>query len=399
MSYCHPDLIVTSNRVPLYDDFPVIALNDFINDTPFLSIYDTDLMSAFVQYTSQAQAPSYFSQEIFEALRPFQEAVFHAIEEGAKGRNVLINPYYNAFTDAFGMKGYDIVGPNDDIAYELSRKTSAFLLAQQAHVPAPEGTILSGKREVVSFYKEHTSKERGIFVASDDDPYHPTNIHITSEQECDQLQEDQKYLATVWQKCRNSQNTQVIIGKNQVFYLGVTDQIIKDDVKYYGNTYPTRSSSVVQNQLKKYTLQMASIMQGQGYRGIAGFDWIETQDGEVLFVEINPRKNRSTAMLIGFLERCRPPDAQSIIELEIAASLDREWDTEEWPVPSDVQWSMEIIKAEEEMIINEDKKPAYSEVNIFSTEQAESILNYPEKGTVVSPANPDIARIINVRKQ
>lgn len=380
ISYCQPDLIITSNCVPINENIPIIALSDLMPDKPFLKIYDTDIL------------------EIIDKNNKIREQVFSEIDKQANNRQVVINPYYNAFTEKFRKKGYTVIGPSDELAYEFSRKTVAYKFAEKNNVPVPEGKILKNINEVKEYWMQNSFAS--IFVASDDDPYHPTNIHAKNKADLKTLPQNIPYLVTKWIKSANSYNTQVLIGPNSIFYLGLTDQIIKKDVKYYGNRYPTTTSSENQATLKKYSLALSKALQKKGYRGIVGFDWIKTKDNALLFVETNPRKNRSSAMLINFINHYRPNNSPSIIDLEIQASQNEDWHTHEWPVPNDIYWIMEVQKSYKDIISKKNIKPKYSANNIFSTTRRTrtSILNFPKKGTVIQSSCPDIARIISVGK-
>lgn len=384
IAYCKPDLIITTNRVPLASDIHLIALNDFIDGNPYLAMYDTDLMQA-CQSESIEQVPA-------EVVKQFSVAIYKTIAAQAKTKQVVINPYYNAFTQRFRDLGFQVIGPQDSIAYEYSRKVVAYKLGQHCGVPVPQGSVVKGTSGIKSFIQSNPQAQAGFFIASDGDPYYPVNRHINTEQELNHLDDGINYLVTIWMDRVNSPNSQVLVGANQLLYLGLLDQIIKYDVKYYGNTFPSHSQFA--NQIKNYSLLLARAMQKDGYRGIVGFDWIETRT-DCYLAEINPRKNRSTSMLINCLNHFRTSASPEIVELEMAASAEVDLPSFISSIPETLKWKMELYKLKQSALVTSEISPTYSESELFEqTSPSTSILNFPTVGTHLSPSVPDIARIV-----
>lgn len=384
IAYCKPDLIITSNRVSLAEEIPMIALNDFVEGNPYLAMYDTDLMQACQNQLIEQASP--------ESLAQFSEVIYQTIHLQAKDKQVLINPYYNAYTKGFRDQNFIILGPKDEIAYQYSRKVVAYQLGQQSNVPVPQGAIVHGTEGIKKFLRSQPKVTAGIFVASDNDPFYPVNLHIKNLTEIDQLKDGINYLVTTWMNRTNSPNSQVLIGKEEIVYLDLLDQIIKHDVKYYGNTFPSRSHFGAM--IKEYSLTLAQAMQKDGYRGIVGFDWIETKDA-VYLAEINPRKNRSTSMLINCLNHFRDSASPELIELEITASTEKALPSFTSTIPDQFRWRMELYKIKTLATVIKEIKPKHSESKLFEQPQlVASILNFPATKTKLNANVPDIARII-----
>lgn len=396
LEYCRPDLIVTVNRCELAGKIPLIALSDFSDSNSYLELQNTDLMYLLAPEREGERVPRAVTAEIAGAGEKLRDKFFEEVRNKSAGKNVVINPYYNTFSGHFKEAGWRVVGPADDVAYELSRKTAGYKLAKEGGVPVPEGEIVKSLAEVKR-YVDANNNDLGFFVASDGDPFYPTNLHILKTDELDGLPPEEPYLVTKWLQRKRSQNSQIIVGEKNILFLGLTDQIIKDGVKYYGNVYPSAAPAELKDKIRKYSLAVGRIMQERGYRGITGFDWIETDDGGIYFSEINPRKNRSTGILASFIDHYRPQGSPSVFEIEMRASEGGIFSEEEIVLPEDVFWSMELFKIKEQVTVTKEISPKYSEGNIFGEpgNPKVEILNLPKGGTVAGPSSGDIAKIVS----
>jgi hypothetical protein len=86
-------------------------------------------------------------------------------------------------------------------------------------------------------------------------------------------------------------------GKGDIFCVGITDQVLNENLMHEGNIYPS-----VANTLKDMVLSARTLsrwLQAKGYSGLLGFDFIEYFDREKglyqhYLAEINPRTNAAT---------------------------------------------------------------------------------------------------------
>ena len=89
-----------------------------------------------------------------------------------------------------------------------------------------------------------------------------------------------------------SPNIQYQISDKTIKFLGMTDQILDDNLEHHGNSYPSLASQA--DKIKKDASYIANELKLQGYRGLLGIDFIETTEGKVFPVDINGRVNAST---------------------------------------------------------------------------------------------------------
>ena len=76
--------------------------------------------------------------------------------------------------------------------------------------------------------------------------------------------------------------------------IGVTDQVLDEQLVHKGNRFPTTTRFA--GTMQRDALRLARVLRAEGYRGFAGFDFIEYEASrparsQHLFVELNPRVN------------------------------------------------------------------------------------------------------------
>jgi biotin carboxylase len=98
--------------------------------------------------------------------------------------------------------------------------------------------------------------------------------------------------------------------------LGVTDQVLDGELVHRGNRFPAQAR--LARAMERDALRLARALRGEGYRGLAGFDFLEweprpSSGRRYFFVELNPRVNgafyplATRARLNGMQERCGRP--------------------------------------------------------------------------------------------
>lgn len=394
ISYCHPDLIITINRASLAEAIPIIAINDFFSGQ-FLPLMDTDLMALFCsKKIKEAKIPEF----VLIKKDEIQREVFKQILEMAGRRPVVINPYYKAFSHGFQEKGFLVIGPSDKNVLSLDKKIVTHQLAKKNNLFVAKGFVKKDLAQVKKDFSKIKKQFGSFFLAAYDTPFYPTNRHIKSFKDLKGLSKNSPLLLTRWLNKTASPNSQVLIGKRQILFLGLTDQIIKEEIKYFGNLFPSGLSLKQQKEIERLTLILAKAMQKMGYRGLAGFDWFVDDGGQILFSEINPRKNRSSAILIAAYDTFKNKDAQTIFEMEIAASNEKRFFPVKINLPKNLFWAMERYKVFEPMVITRQLSSDFIEADSFldKNKNSFSIFNPFPKGMIVGPACPDIARIFSI---
>ena len=111
----------------------------------------------------------------------------------------------------------------------------------------------------------------------------------------------------------------VVANENDVYIAGVADQVIVEGNRFIGSKYPSTVTDEQRILLHEYTVRVGRFLGMQGYRGIFGCDYLIDEAGEVLFLEINARKQGTTLEFCFTLEQSLPEGAPMLPELEYFA--------------------------------------------------------------------------------
>ena len=111
----------------------------------------------------------------------------------------------------------------------------------------------------------------------------------------------------------------VVANEEDVYIAGIADQVIVDGNRFIGSKYPSTVTEEQKRQLCDYTVTVGKLLGEKGYRGIFGCDYLIDNDGRVLFLEINARKQGTTLEFCFTLEQSLPEGSPMLPELEYYA--------------------------------------------------------------------------------
>jgi len=111
----------------------------------------------------------------------------------------------------------------------------------------------------------------------------------------------------------------VVANEADVCIGGVADQQIEDLNKFKGSTFPSVLPKRLLARLREYTKRVGRVMGKSGYRGIFGCDFLIDGEENVIFLEINARKQGTTMEMCCTAENALPIGSPSLPELEYRA--------------------------------------------------------------------------------
>ncbi|MGD9083282.1 MAG: ATP-grasp domain-containing protein [Desulfobacterales bacterium] len=113
----------------------------------------------------------------------------------------------------------------------------------------------------------------------------------------------------------------VVANEDAIYIAGVADQRIENGTRFTGSTFPTKLGNEIVAGLKKQTRTVGKWLARKGYRGIYGCDFLVDDNGEVIFLEVNARKQGTTMEFCCTLEQSLPSDSPMLPELEYYAVI------------------------------------------------------------------------------
>lgn len=147
------------------------------------------------------------------------------------------------------------------------------------------------------------------------------------------LEPQSYYSISAFKQVSASYNIHCLVSHNQIEILPPSAQKleISDIIEYFGNDFEINIPVDSKNKLVQYSNEVCRKIQGMGYRGILGIDYIETKD-ELYFIEINPRFQGSTPQVDALLKESRLP---SIFDYNYRA-----FNGKEMPSTANMQYSI-----------------------------------------------------------
>ncbi len=220
------------------------------------------------------------------------------------------------------IEGVTILGPDKTIAKRFNSKIFQYQTLNGI-VPMAEHHICDGLESLL----QTTAGLRrqwgeGIFIST---PYSAagSNSAVTRNQEevtSIFTDEDSLYLLSRYiPHTYDPTVLAVVANENDVYIAGIADQVIVGGNRFVGSLYPTELDAASQQILRDYTVRVGKILGHHGYRGIFGCDYLIDHDGNVVFLEINARKQGTTLEFCLTLEQSLPEGSPSLMELEYFA--------------------------------------------------------------------------------
>lgn len=218
-----------------------------------------------------------------------------------------------------------LLGPDADMIEKLNDKTWQYETFSQV-APTVDFMICCGTDALEQGLKELGSRcPDGMFVSAS----HSAGGASSMVCQCpeDALERftcpETHYLISGYMPHVYDPTVLAVVGSaTDVYVAGVADMNIVDGNKFRGSTFPSVLPQHVQEELREYTAAVGRELGKLGFKGIYGCDYIVTEDEDIYFIEVNPRKQGTTMEYCSALERLLPEGAPSLFDMECHAVLD-----------------------------------------------------------------------------
>jgi hypothetical protein len=261
--------------------------------------------------TQNLLIPSHYGESLSEKVLQDQSLLAFLQQLGKQGNQVVLHPYIStALENQIAQKiKATLNGPPPELAKKINSKLYLHHLLHQLRLPVPACEIVNST-QLIETAKQFMAQYEQIIIIGNHTYAGLAVWPIRNQAELNAVtsrlsQSNTETLFLVEKKYEvlSSPNIQYLITDGTIEILGVTDQILDQDMKHHGNKYPSSASQL--ETLLHNSSCLSQALQAQGYRGLLGFDFIETIEGQIFAVDINGRVNASSFGL-SVLRKCFP---------------------------------------------------------------------------------------------
>jgi ATP-grasp domain len=220
--------------------------------------------------------------------------------------------------------GVFILGPESKIAARLNNKIYQYKNLQGL-IPMADFFICDGWDDLI-----HTTDtlwpqwKDGIFVSLEYSAAGCNSIIARSPRDIVSRFSEQEatYLISRYIPHQHDPTVLAVVAHEEAVYIaGVADQRIENGTRFTGSTFPTQLGNDIVSELKKQTRTVGKWLAKEGYRGIYGCDFLIDDNNQVIFLEVNARKQGTTMEFCCTLEQSLPSDSPMLPELEYYAVI------------------------------------------------------------------------------
>lgn len=284
---------------------------------------------------------------------------------------LLVNVFETSPNLDFGKeRSVTVIGPEAGLAHTLNNKLLQYKMVEELGIPVPVGGTFETTAQALVFSEKIFADGGRVFVSNAYSAGGSNSIIAGSSALIEERFSNPGIglLVTRFMEHRHDPTVLgIVANEDEVYIASVADQDIVG-TRFTGSSFPTVLSEDKVTALKEHTRTIGQAMGRKGYRGAFGCDYIVTTEGEILFIEINARK-QGTTMETALTMLTALPGHPSFPELELYAVLDGTFPdglVEMNSTESAVAWSTYNYKADREVAITECLTPTTIEENLFA---------------------------------
>lgn len=220
--------------------------------------------------------------------------------------------------------GVFILGPESKIAARLNNKIYQYKNLQGL-IPMADFFICDGRDDLMQTTDQLWPQWKdGIFVSLEYSAAGSNSIIARSPKDIIAKFSEQEtgYLISRYIPHKHDPTVlAVVANEDDIYIAGVADQRIENGTRFTGSTFPTTLGNDMVAELKKQTRIVGKWLAKEGYRGIYGCDFLVDDNREMIFLEVNARKQGTTLEFCCTLEQSLPSDSPMLPELEYYAVI------------------------------------------------------------------------------
>jgi hypothetical protein len=288
---------------------------------------------------------------------------------------LLVNVFETSpYLDLGKDKPITVIGPDAELAHTLNNKLLQYRMAGELGIPVAEGGTFDTLPEALAFAQEVFNSGGRVFASAAYSAGGSNSIIASTSSLIEERfasQTDGLLITRFMEHHHDPTVLGIVANEDDVYIASVADQDVVG-TRFKGSSFPTVLETETVVTLKEYTRTVGRAMGRMGYRGAFGCDFIVTTEGQVLFIEVNARK-QGTTMETALTMLAALPGHPSFPELELSAVLNGvfpEGLVEMDSIDSPLAWSTHNYKADRKVAVTECITPVMGEESLF--EQASS---------------------------
>lgn len=257
------------------------------------------------------------------------------------------------------IDGVSILGPASPVARRLNNKIHQYKKFNDI-VPIPEFSVCRGMDDLKATTARLWNRwSDGIFVTTE---YSAAGVNSTiAFSQADIVAKfkssDHLYLISRFHRhVYDPTVLAVVANETDVYVAGVADQRIEGGNRFTGSTYPSVLKQKTQEALYEMTRRVGRRIAKDGYRGIFGCDYVVDEKDNILFVEVNARKQGTTLEFCCTLEQLLPPGSPMLPELEYYAVVENRFPKATKELPAGFQgaihWGTYNQKLDRDVVVD-----------------------------------------------
>ena len=209
-----------------------------------------------------------------------------------KQSTVFVYPFTTAFLE-LPHPDFTVLGPNSELAQSLDNKINQLKLFKKLGLPCNNAHIfdtiedlLEHEDEIIPSYLSaaYTSggNESGLIYSKEMLREFLAKLRKINKQ-------NSLIASDIFEDIVLAPNVNALVaGDGKVYSLMLSDQILQGN-RYLGNTYPSEASEKNREEILAITEKIGTYLDGQGYIGLFGCDFLVNKAGKLVVVDLNPR--------------------------------------------------------------------------------------------------------------
>ncbi|MCB2215098.1 ATP-grasp domain-containing protein [Desulfofustis glycolicus] len=279
---------------------------------------------AFVQQEKKPRRSWRIDSSRFMSAVSNNSAIRTLIDRILERQNQLYINLYESVLDMTldQIERVSILGPDKYIARQFNNKITQYK-ALEGVVPLADHKVCEDKDCLLKTTADLRSQwTDGIFVSG---AYSAAGINSAVTYNQHQVESrfgatNDVYLISKFIPHQLDPTVLAVVANDQDVYIaGIADQVIVDGNRFIGSKFPSLATPEQKQKMHEYTVRAGRMLGEKGYRGIFGCDYLIDNNGEILFLEINARKQGTTLEFCYTLEQTLPEGAPMLPELEYYA--------------------------------------------------------------------------------